>query len=195
MLNVSTWTVHDSTFAIRRAQLSDVEQIVDLVNTAYSEEGYGYYRQESGKGAGSRIHSEILNTRLVKKDQYTFFVCAKEGSPRDSIVGTVYLEHSKDTPDRGEFCMYAVKKEYRKQFEVGPRLLTQVEREAREHRITTLTLDVVDAIGEHNQRPLIAHYQRNGYHFTGSKEVIAHPSLIQPITLLKMGKILDRFPN
>jgi hypothetical protein len=189
------WTSNNVEFEIRDATVDDVNDIFHLVNEAYSESSYGYYRVNQGKGLGRRTGTETIIDKIINKHLYTMFVCVKKNESlnlRDQIVGTIYLRHHREEEQsrKGEICMYAIDKNFRSKFEVGLRLLQQVECKALSHKMNKLILDVVDAIGEDNQLPLINHYNQKGYTFTGEKETIDHPSLIQPITLLRMEKDL-----
>lgn len=189
-----SWAAFNTNFEIRRALHIDVEAIVNLVNEAYSEKDHGYYRLNDGKEAGSRTHPADVIKKIENKHKISIFVCVKKAdslNPADQIVGTLYLKHHrKIATDKGNVCMFAVDGNYRRKYQVGSHLLQTVEYEARKHQIRTLSLDVVDAIGEHNQEHLIRYYFKNGFSLTGEKVTLMYHTFKQEITLLKMEKKL-----
>lgn len=190
----AAWEANQKSFEIRRGIPADVESIVTLVNDAYSEKDHGYYRLNGGKGEGRRTTSQDVAKKIEKPHKYTLFVCVnKSKDSPDRVVGTIYLKHHRKTPtDTGNVCMFAVQPEFRSKYQIGSKLMQQIETEAHNNQLSTLELDVVDAIGEHNQQHLIDYYKKNGYRLTGEKVSLMYHTFNQVTTLLMMEKKLTR---
>ena len=108
---------------------------------------------------------------------------------KDLVVGTIYLQHPR--PDeKGVVCMFAIHPDFRGKYQIGSQLMQQIEIEAGKQRLKILTLNVVDAWGEHNQQHLINYYVKYGYALTGEKVTLMYHTFKQEITLLKMDKHL-----
>lgn len=141
----------------QRAELSQAQEICDLVNLAYrGEQGW---TNESSIIQGDRTSLEEIALTFVKSNGYFFVVYHLE-----QLIACVYInQYEKDAAFVGFFSVHP---DFQGQG-IGKHVLGQVEHFATDQlQVKKLTMFVVSQRAE-----LIAYYCRRGYHLTGEIEI------------------------
>ncbi|MBD1384108.1 GNAT family N-acetyltransferase [Mucilaginibacter rigui] len=168
--------------AITPATLTDVPELVALINSAYrGESSKKGWTTEANLIGGQRIDNEGLTEQMSDPDA----VILKNTNEEDSITGCVYLQK------RGEklyLGMLTVSPTLQANG-LGRRLLTTAEDYARNINYHTITMTVITTRTE-----LLDWYERRGYTKTG--EVIPlnitkrNGILNQPVEMFKLEKTI-----
>ncbi len=150
--------------AIIPATLTDVPELVALINSAYrGETSKKGWTTEANLIDGQRIDSDSLTTQINDPDT----VILKNANVDDQITGCVYLQKRGDKLYLG---MLTVSPELQTNG-LGKQLLQAAEAYAQSINISSIIMTVIT-----NRTELIGWYERRGYSKTG--EVI--PLIIPP---------------
>ncbi|MBS1918413.1 MAG: GNAT family N-acetyltransferase [Bacteroidetes bacterium] len=140
------------------AELSDVPELVQLINSAYrgeiSKKGW---TTEADLLDGVRTHEKNL-TELLNDETAVMLKCTNE---EGKIIGSVYLKKHKEKLYLG---MLTVMPELQG-FGIGKKLLQAAEEYAINNNCTAIFMTVISVRNE-----LIAWYERYGYKNTGKKK-------------------------
>lgn len=134
---------------IREAILSDVNQVVHLVNEGYWSRQKAFF-QESPESL--RTNETEVQSLVASRDLYVLV------NEVEQIVGTIFYDRT--AVSFGLFTVSSDEK-YRGQG-LGERMITFIENKAREDRHTKIAIDVL-SIAE----KLITYYNKIGYQPTG----------------------------
>jgi len=139
----------------KKAQISDIPNIVKLVNSAYRGESAKVgWTTEADILGGQRIDSEGIQEMILKPSARIELGLAAD----HRILGCVYLEHKEDSLYLG---MLTVNPHLQSKG-LGKELLQRSEEIALELGLQQIVLEVISIRSE-----LIAFYERRGYQRTG----------------------------
>jgi ribosomal protein S18 acetylase RimI-like enzyme len=159
----------------RRATLTDVAELVRVINLAYIVEADIFH--------GSRTTDADVRDRLVRPNA-AFLVIADDGTDGapGPLAGSVYVETS---GDRGYFGMLAVDPTQQGRG-IGRRLVRAAEAYSIGLGCGFMDLDVVDLRSE-----LASFYGSLGYVVIGESSPYPHPEQTKrPVCLIKMSRTL-----
>ncbi|MCU7548658.1 GNAT family N-acetyltransferase [Chitinophagaceae bacterium LB-8] len=167
---------------ISAATISDVPQLVQLVNSAYrGESSKKGWTTEADLLGGIRIDETSL-TDLIKRPGACLLKCTNN---RGEFLGCVYLHHYQDEMYLG---MLTVSPESQASG-IGKQLLEASEEYARQEDCKAITMTVISIRNE-----LIAWYERRGFHLTGEKQPFPNDPRFgipkQPLEFVVMKKKL-----
>lgn len=149
---------------VEAASLDELEDLVDLVNTAYGRTSKpAGWTSEADLVAGPRIDADRM-AELIERPDSVVLVAEVDGE----TVGCVHLQRQGDSAC--ELGLLSVRPD-RQAEGLGRRLLSRAEAYARrELDAERIVLHVVDA-----REALIAWYERRGYERTGETEPFEPP--------------------
>lgn len=144
-------------FKIKNAELTDVEQIENLVNNAYrgqySKKGW---TTEADLLGGIRIDEEKVKELISDPNSKIFIYLASS----DRVEGCVNVVAQKNTLYLGMLTVNPILQDTG----IGKKLLTYVEGYAQENKFKTIEMTVISKRSE-----LISWYERRGFFLTGEK--------------------------
>lgn len=152
-----------------KAQINDIEQVIQLVNSAYRGESSKFgWTTEADLLDGLRTDNEEI-MRLLADDGSIILVCKAE----EKVLGSVHLQYMDDCVEIGMFAVWP----QRQGLGIGKQLLHQAELMASQTwPIKRLQMAVISCRHE-----LLAFYNRRGYHDNGgSKPFPVNPLLWTP---------------
>jgi ribosomal protein S18 acetylase RimI-like enzyme len=166
--------------AITPATITDVPELVKLINSAYrGESSKQGWTTEADLIDGQRIDAESLEKQLT--DVYTTIL--KNINDDGQITGCVYLQKQHDKVYLGMLTVSPILQANG----LGKQLLTAAEEYARSINCTTITMTVIT-----NRTELINWYERRGYTKTGQTVPLIIPeqfgSLKQALEMYIMEK-------
>jgi len=166
--------------SVTAATLSDVPELVVLINSAYrGENSFKGWTTEAGMIDGQRIDAPSLTEQMSDRDA----VVLKKTDDLGRIVGCVYLQKRGEKLYLGMLTVSPVMQANG----LGRQLLEAAENYAREIDYHTITMTVITSRTE-----LLSYYERRGYHKTGEVIPLLIPEkfgiLKQPLEMFKLDK-------
>lgn len=143
------------TIVYRHATISDIPQIVSLVNAAYRGDTSRLgWTTEADILGGQRTDAEEI-AHLIAAQDSLILLCVKS----DEAVGTAHLKKSANGAYLG---MFTIKPSLQSQG-IGKQFLAAAEQTAQQHwNASMITMSVIT-----RRHELIAYYERRGYRRTG----------------------------
>ena len=144
----------------RLAQMSDIENLVCLINQAYRTDSGNSWTSEQNIVAGDRINAQQLKKTLAQENFYLFIV---EEDGQTHLVACIGLTFQADRVEIGTFCVDS----HWQNKGIGKQLLRYAEKKALEifPALRHYEMYVLDARAE-----LIQYYERCGYTQTDYRE-------------------------
>jgi ribosomal protein S18 acetylase RimI-like enzyme len=142
-------------FSISPATITDLHQLVQLVNRAYRGEAARKGWTHEADLIGGTVRTDASSIEETLKNPDAIILKYAEGK---KILGCVYLEKQKDTLYLG---MLSVDPDSQAKG-IGKKLLRAAEDHAKKIGCTTVRMTVISV-----RKELIAWYERNGYQDTG----------------------------
>ncbi|MCH7312937.1 GNAT family N-acetyltransferase [Acinetobacter sp. ANC 3882] len=169
---------------IRKAKNSDIEQLVELINSAYRHDAERSWTTEKNVVQGDRITKEQLDNELR---QPNFELLVGEERDKGQIIACIGLSLNKGCMEIGTF---AVDQSIQNQG-YGREMLNHAEAYIAQiyPEIRDLVMHVLDV-----RKELVAYYQRRGYQITGRKSEypieanVGQP--LVPIQLIELKKYI-----
>ncbi|OTG62014.1 hypothetical protein B9T29_09795 [Acinetobacter sp. ANC 3903] len=146
----------------RLAQMSDIENLVCLINQAYRTDSGNSWTSEQNIVAGDRINAQQLKKTLTQENFYLFIAEATEDF-QTHLVACIGLTFQADHVEIGTFCVDS----HWQNKGIGKHVLKYAEKMAAEHcpTLSHYEMYVLDARAE-----LIQYYERCGYTQTDYRE-------------------------
>ncbi|RZG75033.1 GNAT family N-acetyltransferase [Acinetobacter sp. WCHAc060025] len=140
----------------RIAQISDIPNLVLLINSAYRQKDGNSWTSEAEIVSGDRINYQQLEQSLFQKN-FKLFVAELEGN----LVACIGLTFDQDNVEVGTFCIAS---EYQNQG-IGKQALDFAEKYVVDLKLPNLNDFVMWVLSIRHE--LIAYYERRGYVQTG----------------------------
>lgn len=143
----------------RKAELTDLDSLLHLINLAYRENPIQSWTNEADYVSGQRINKQQLQQALVDQNFHLYVAEIDNDLSSLSIVACIGLTFNAEEVEIGTFCVDPIFQNTG----IGKTVLSFAEAQALliQPNLTLYMMDVLDIRSE-----LIAYYQRRGYSLT-----------------------------